>query len=62
VFLVGRDVTREMALRVLNLVQDREGLRTIVYYVECYADVHSLFTLFVLLVPLQSGRRLARQI
>ncbi len=53
VFLVGADATREMTLRVLELVQQRESVRTLIYDVTRYADVHPLLAPFVLLVPLQ---------
>jgi fructoselysine-6-P-deglycase FrlB-like protein len=53
VFLVGADATRAMTLRVLELVQQRENVRTIVYDATQYADVHPLLGPFVLLVPLQ---------
>lgn len=53
VFLVGTDATRAMTQRVMKLVEGREHVRTLVYDVAAYADVHPLLAPFVLLVPLQ---------
>ena len=53
VFLLGTDDTRPMTQRVLDLVQGRDNVRTIVYDVAELADVHPLLSPFVLLIPLQ---------
>jgi fructoselysine 6-phosphate deglycase len=53
VFLLGTDDTRAMTQRVLDLVQARGTVRTIVYDMADYDDVHPLLAPFVLLIPLQ---------
>ncbi len=53
VFLLGTDETRAMTQRVLDLVRGRPNVRTIVYDMADYPDVHPLLAPFVLLIPLQ---------
>lgn len=53
VFLLGTDATRPMTQRVLDLVRARGNVRTIVYDMADYPDVHPLLAPFVLLIPLQ---------
>ncbi len=53
VFLLGTDETRAMTQRVIDLVQTRDNVRTIVYDMADYGDVHPLLAPFVFLIPLQ---------
>jgi fructoselysine 6-phosphate deglycase len=53
VFLLGADETRAMTQRAIDLVQSRDGVRTIVYDVADFPAVHPLLAPFVLLIPLQ---------
>ncbi|MBN1965246.1 MAG: SIS domain-containing protein [Anaerolineae bacterium] len=53
VFLLGTDETRDMTQRAIDVVRARENVRTIVYDMADYPDVHPLLAPFVLLVPLQ---------
>jgi fructoselysine-6-P-deglycase FrlB-like protein len=52
VFLLGRDESRSMGERVLEMARQR-GAKTIVYDMANYPDVHPLLAPFVLMVPLQ---------
>jgi fructoselysine 6-phosphate deglycase len=53
VFLLGTDETRTMTQRVIDLVHQRENVRTIIYDMADYPDVHPLLAPFLLLIPLQ---------
>jgi fructoselysine-6-P-deglycase FrlB-like protein len=53
VFLLGTDETREMTQRVIDLVRGRKNVRTIVYDMADYPDVHPLMAPFVFLIPLE---------
>jgi fructoselysine-6-P-deglycase FrlB-like protein len=53
VFLLGTDETRAMTQRVIDLVRQRDTVRTIVYDMADYAGVHPLLAPFVLVIPLQ---------
>jgi fructoselysine-6-P-deglycase FrlB-like protein len=53
VFLLGTDETRAMTQRVIDLVRQRDTVRTIVYDMADHAGVHPLLAPFVLLIPLQ---------
>ncbi len=53
VFLMGTDESRAMTQRVLDTVRKRPNVRTIVYDMADYPDVHPLLAPFVLLIPLQ---------
>ncbi len=53
VFLLGTDETRAMTQRVIDLVKQRGHVRTIVYDMADYGDVHPLLAPFVFLIPLQ---------
>jgi fructoselysine-6-P-deglycase FrlB-like protein len=53
VFLLGTDETRDMTQRIINLVQTRDSVRTIIYDMADYPGIHPLLAPFVLLIPLQ---------
>jgi fructoselysine-6-P-deglycase FrlB-like protein len=53
VFLLGTDETREMTRRVIDLVRTRDNVRTIVYDMADYPNVHPMLAPFVFLIPLQ---------
>jgi fructoselysine 6-phosphate deglycase len=53
VLLVGTDESRDMTIRVLDLVRGRDNVRTLVFDMADYPDVHPLLAPFVLLIPLQ---------
>lgn len=53
VFLLGTDESRAMTQRVLDTVRARPNVRTIVYDMADYPDVHPLLAPFVLLIPMQ---------
>lgn len=53
VLLVGTDESRDMTIRILDFVQRRENVRTLVFDMADYPGAHPLLAPFVLLIPLQ---------
>ena len=53
VFLLGTDESRDMTQRTLDMARERGKVRTIIYDMKDYPDVHPLLAPFVLLIPLQ---------